>query len=257
MNLSISNIAWSPSNDILVSRLMRKYDINFIDIAPSKYFNVEDFTRGQVIDVRNIWADRGISVVGMQSLLFNSPNLNMFNVWTHDAMLSRLNSVCEIGSLLGATKLTFGSPRNRDRSGITRDRVTELSTKFFRVLGGIARSHGVTICLEPNPECYGSNFMTNTHDTAKVVYAVDHPNIELQLDLGACEICAENVSDIVCLYEKIIGHVHISRPGLSPIFDSSIPIELDKFGVSTIEMLANDDLDAIESAMHAITEYQP
>jgi len=260
MNLSISNIAWSLGNDSSVASLMQKYGIGSLDVAPSKYFNVEDYTSSQVIDVRKVWEDRGINIVGMQSLLFNSPQFNVFNRSTHAKMLDRLNSVCEIGSLLGATKLTFGSPSNRDRTWITDDEVTELSTEFFQMLGNIAGSLGVTICLEPNPVCYGANFMTTTHEAAQVVYMVDHPNIKLQLDLGACDINGENVVDIINVYEKIIEHVHISTPGLSPEFlddESHITraIALKKFDFVTIEMLAKDDMLAIELAMQVITKY--
>ena len=34
-------------------------------------------------------------------------------------MLEHLRAVCRIGAGLGATRLVFGSPKNRDRSGLS------------------------------------------------------------------------------------------------------------------------------------------
>lgn len=38
---------------------------------------------------------------------------------SRDAMLHYLDAVCRIAGLLGASRLVFGSPKNRDRTGLT------------------------------------------------------------------------------------------------------------------------------------------
>jgi hypothetical protein len=52
----------------------------------------------------------------MQALLFGTTGLNVFgDNKSQEAMLEHLRAVCRIGAGLGATKLVFGSPKNRDR----------------------------------------------------------------------------------------------------------------------------------------------
>ena len=93
-------------------------------------------------------------------------------------MLQHLSSVCRIGAGLGATRLVFGSPKNRDRTGLSDQQARDVAVPFFRRLGTIAQSYGVVICLEPNPTCYGANFMTTSAETAQVVEQIDHPAIK-------------------------------------------------------------------------------
>ena len=66
------------------------------------------------------WAERGIEITGMQALLFGTSGLNVFGPSeVQDAMLAHLAAVCRIGAGLGAVRVVFGSPKNRDRSGLT------------------------------------------------------------------------------------------------------------------------------------------
>jgi len=221
MRLAISNIAWDVSEDEEVAQLLHRYSIDAIDVAPGKYFpdpvnaSDEGITR-----VRAWWAERGIEITGMQALLFGTKGLNVFGPEAvQDAMLGHLAAVCRIGSGLGATRVVFGSPKNRDRSGLSDQEAMDVAVSFFRRLGGIAESYGVVICLEPNPTCYGANFMTTSAEAAQVVEEVDHPAVRMQLDAGALTINDEDAGTVLKHYAKIIAHVHASEPDLLPLGD--------------------------------------
>lgn len=270
MRLAISNIAWDVSEDENIAKLLKRYDIDAIDIAPGKYFpdpakaSEEDITR-----VKQWWAVRGIEITGMQALLFGSTGLNLFgSIETQAAMLAHLAAVCRIGAGLGATRLVLGSPKNRDRTGLSDEQVQAIAVLFFRRLGDIAQSNGVMICLEPNPPCYGANFMTNSAETASIVTAVAHPAIRMQLDTGALTINGEDARQVIKVYAALIGHVHASEPDLMTLGDggtdhgivakalkSDLPEQ-----VVTIEMLATKNephLVAIERALGvAIAKYK-
>jgi D-psicose/D-tagatose/L-ribulose 3-epimerase len=271
MKLAISNIAWDPSEDSAVSTLLHLYGVDSIDVAPGKYFpdllNADD---DAVYNVGKQWTARGIRITGMQALLFGTTGLNVFGPRDVQVrMLKYLESVCRIGSGLGATRLVFGSPKNRDRSGLTDEQARSTAAAIFWVLGDIARSHGVVICLEPNPPCYGSNFMCNTEETADIVRATAHPAIKMQLDTGACTINKEDVADVVHRYAQLIGHVHASEPDLLPLGDGGTDHVLAGAAVRqllpdhvvTIEMLATKNephLQSIERALRvARAEYVP
>jgi D-psicose/D-tagatose/L-ribulose 3-epimerase len=219
MRISISNIAWDIQDDDAVVEILKRYGVDAIEIAPGKYFQDIQNTKDEDIrSVRNWWQDRGIQITGMQSLLYGTKGLNLFaSAEVQNAMLLHLTAVCRIGAGLGADRLVFGSPKNRDRSFVSDDEAMEISTSFFQRLGNIADEHCIVICLEPNPSCYGANFMTTSRETAKVVQTVAHPSIRMQLDTGALSINSESSCQVCEHYGDLIGHIHASEPNLIPL----------------------------------------
>ena len=115
--------------------------------------------------------------------------------------------------------MVFGSPKNRDRSGLSDAETMVVAVSFFRRLGDIAASHGVMVCLEPNPTSYGANFMTTSSETAQVVEEVAHPAIRMQFDTGALTINSEDPVAVLQGCAGLIGHIHASEPNLVPLGD--------------------------------------
>ncbi len=270
MRLAISNIAWEVSEDEQIAALLGKYRIDAIDVAPSKYFSDPHNTKeSEIIRVRDWWSGHGIDITGMQSLLFGTTGLKIFATGkSRTAMLKHLEAICRIGSGLGATRLVFGSPKNRDRLQLSNQEVEEIAICFFRSLGDIASRHGVVICLEPNPACYGANFMINSSETAAIVSAVGHPSIKMQLDTGALTINEENFALVIKDYVDIIGHIHASEPDLVPLGSGcTAHAEIGKIlweylpeSIVSIEMLTTSErnnLDPIEAALEtAVLHYR-
>jgi D-psicose/D-tagatose/L-ribulose 3-epimerase len=218
MKISISNIAWEVSDDVLVVDILNKYGLNSIDIAPGKYFSNPIKTSDKEIKlVRNWWNSRGIEIIGMQALLFGTSGFNLFNeISVRKLMLTHLESICRIGSGLGVKHLVFGSPKNRDRKELTEKEVLDISLPFFQKLGDIAFQYNLEICIEPNPPIYGANFLTTSKDAALFVEKVNHSNIKMQLDTGTVIINNENLEKILIEHSSLIGHIHISEPNLIP-----------------------------------------
>ncbi|KDR31428.1 sugar phosphate isomerase/epimerase family protein [Caballeronia zhejiangensis] len=221
MRISVSNIAWDVAEDQTLAALCARHGVDAIDIAPGKYFpHPAKATAGDMARVKNWWANRGFELVGMQSLLFGTSGLNLFgDTASREAMLAHLAAVCRIGGGVGATRLVFGSPKNRDRVGISDADVLDIALPFFGRLGDIAAEQGVIVCLEPNPPRYGANFMTTSLETLSIVNQVAHPAIRMQLDTGAITINGEDPATIVRECARAIGHVHLSEPDLVPVGD--------------------------------------
>lgn len=270
MRIAISNIAWDVRDDEAVAALLHQYHVDAIDIAPGKYFSdPRQATPDDMSQVRDWWRKRGIEITGMQALLFGTTGLNLFDPpVVQAAMLRHLDAVCRIGGGLGATRLVFGSPKNRDRSGLSDTQAETVAVEFFRRLGDSACGHGVRVCLEPNPPCYGANFMTTSAETAVMVKQVGHPAIRMQLDTGAMTINGEAPEAVIANYAALIGHVHASEPNLVTLGDggcdhhavgralnATLPDQ-----IVTIEMLATKQeppLQVIEHALHvAIRHYR-
>lgn len=217
--ISISNIAWDVSIDEIVSDILVENGVSYIDIAPPKYFKEINKTHDyEILKVRDYWVDKGITPLGMQSLLFGTHGLNVFGTPSvQKKLLEHLAGICHIGNILGARKLVFGSPRNRDRSHLSDKQTLDIACKFFNHLGDIARKNNVIICLEPNPACYNSNFMTNSIETAEMIGVINHSHIRMQLDVGAMDINNESPDEVIKHVAPWVQHIHISEPQLAPL----------------------------------------
>ncbi|MCK9187974.1 sugar phosphate isomerase/epimerase [Acidithiobacillus sp.] len=258
----MSNIAWDITEDEEVSQLLCRYSIDAVDVAPGKYFpDPEGASDRDIAHVSAWWTKRGIEITGMQALLFGTNGLNLFGpAEVQNAMLRHLTAVCRIGGRLGATRLVFGSPKNRDRSGLTDQKAIDVAVPFFRRLGDIAESHGVVVCLEPTPRCYGANFMTTTAETVRLVQYVGHTSIKVQLDTGALTINGDDAAAVLDSCAQSVGHVHASEPGLLPIGDGStdhgnVSAALEKNlpgHVVSIEMLATANEPHVVSIERAL-----
>jgi D-psicose/D-tagatose/L-ribulose 3-epimerase len=224
MRLAISNIAWDVDEDEQVAELLERYGIDAIDIAPSKYFEkLETISDRAIARVRKEWAARGIEITGMQSLLYGTTGLNMFGSrQSRQSMLAHLAAVCRIGAGLGATRLVFGSPKNRDRHSLDDQQTQDIACEFFSGLGDIAQQAGVLICLEPNPPRYGANFMMTSAQTAAVVRDVAHPAIRMHLDLGALTLNGEEIEQVLRADGALIAHIHLSEPDLLALGDGTV-----------------------------------
>ena len=133
MRLAISNIAWDTFEDETIATMLKHFGVNAIDIAPGKYFpepamaTVED-----IASVKSWWLEYGIEITGMQALLFGTSGLNVFgSPEAQDEMLRHLEEVCRIGAGLGATRIVFGSPKNRDRMGLNDQQAMDIAIPFL------------------------------------------------------------------------------------------------------------------------------
>lgn len=260
--ISISNIAWDVAQDNDVAKVLSDYAIPYIDIAPPKYFDIpSQAEEKEILRVKHYWNSKGIEPIGMQALLFGTSGLNVFGTTeTQNLLLQHLTHICRIGSTLGAKKLVFGSPKNRDRSHLDDNQTLKISVDFFRRLGAIAEIYGVVICLEPNPECYQANFMTNSIDTAVIVREINHAHVRMQLDIGAMNINNEDPAKIIKSVAPIIHHIHISEPQLAPLSKDNpyhkkaaqaILTYLPEMPM-TIEMLTTNSYSSIKQIRNAI-----
>ena len=255
MEISISNIAWDINIDKKVISILKRKNVRYIDIAPTKYFkNIRDVSDRDVLKIKDYWNNEGISFYGMQSLLFGVQDLNIFSSEKDQKyILEYLEKIFKIGKLLGTSKVVFGSPKNRDRKNLDDKIAFQIATNFFRKLSDLGEIFGQIICLEPNPIEYGCNFMTSTSEAAKVVKAVDRKAIRLQLDTGTILVNNEDIELVCQQFKDLISHIHLSQPGLLPIYlneSSHIKIARTiknnfKNQVVTIEMLTKNSKDPI------------
>ncbi len=110
------------------------------------------------VNVKEAWANRGIAIAGMQSLLFGVGNHNLFGSDQERQILSiSLYRIFERAESIGVERLVFGSPANRQRLTLGNEEL-ETAKESFSAAGAAAASRGVKLLLEPNSKRYGCNF---------------------------------------------------------------------------------------------------
>ena len=156
MKIAISHIAWSPEEEIEMAHLLSSLGVNAVEVAPGRIApTVESF--------RALWEENGVKISSMQALLFGKDDLLLFDSSEkRHQMLEYLSDVVEKAERIGASRLVFGSPKNRRRGEKSLESVLPIAVGFFRSLGDIAKKHGVIICIEANPKDYGSDFILTT-----------------------------------------------------------------------------------------------
>jgi sugar phosphate isomerase/epimerase len=268
MKLSISNLAWSPAEDGEVAAVLQSFDVQGIELAPTKLW--PDLMRVQDADLsayRTFWQRQGIRIVALQSLLFGQPELVIFrDQATRTQTLNYLRHVMRIASRLGAQILVFGSPRNRLRHDLGAQQSHAIAVEFFRQVGKAAAQHDVYFCLEPNPAAYGCDFIRTAAEGTDLVRAVHHPHFRLHLDAGGMTLSEESYAEAIAASREVIAHFHISEPQLALIGEGRTDhaaavhalrqIAYDHW--VSIEMLNKTSLpnpQAVHKALACATEY--
>lgn len=259
MKIAISNIAWSPSEEIEMAQLLPSLGVNAVEVAPARIAPTTD-------GFKALWEENGVKISSMQALLFGRDDLVLFDSSEkRRLMLEYLSEIVEKAEEIGATKLVFGSPKNRRRGEKSNEAALPIAVDFFSRLADKAKKHGVTICLEANPKEYGGDFILTTQEAADLVKTVNNEGFGLHLDTGGIIINDEDCQSLVGEYFEIIKHVHISAPFLKPIYDEKIPLhelisslkKVSYQGFLSIEMKSltdNKNQDHVRQAVESVTE---
>ncbi|MEX2311854.1 MAG: sugar phosphate isomerase/epimerase family protein, partial [Rhodospirillales bacterium] len=193
---------------------LRELGLDALEVAPSRRW--PDTWKGlssvAVNEYRHEIEDAGLKVVGLHSLLFDHPELQLFGddnavAQTLDFMV-HLSGVCRD---LGGKTLIWGG--GRKRGNIPLDLAFERALTFMTKLVGRIADHGTCFCFEPlGPN--DADFINRLEDAKRIVDAVDHTALRLQLDAKAL---VENNEATLKTFETAapsLVHFHANEPGL-------------------------------------------
>ena len=224
MRLAISNIGWATApDDPAVLALLRTHGVAGIDVAPTRLWpGWEGATVASARGWRRRLADAGFVVPAVQSLLYQRPDLTLFDGSAgREALIAHLAFVAELVAALGATTLVFGSPGIR-APGPDVD-AFPVAVEAFGRIGARCAELGVCLCIEPNPPAYGCSFVTTAREGRALVAAVDSPGFGLHLDAAGCHLAGEDPAGAVRDSVGVLRHMHASEPQLghfgAPVVD--------------------------------------
>lgn len=224
MKCAVSNIAWAPDDRHKAYGMLARAGFTGLEIAPPLFFASTDTpfepSSERLTHTLREVAEHGLSLVSMQSLLFNVSGAALFEGPEPLALLEAgMRRAITLAGLLGIPNLVFGSPRQRVvPDGMAMEQAEALAVDVFRRLGEAARAAGTVIAVEPNAAAYGTNFLNELGQAEAFVKRVDHDAITLILDLGAVHMNHQfdRIDGLIAQTVPSLSHVHISEPQLAP-----------------------------------------
>lgn len=224
MKLSVSNIAWRKEEDKKIAPVLRDLGVQLLEIAPTR--NWEDPTTADIQEVMkyvSFWKSYGIKVIAFQSMLFNRPDLKIFESKANLEQTKKyLTDFIKVAGSLDVGIMVFGSPKNRQRGIVEIGKADTIARDFFYSLGGIAEKAGVIFCIEPNATEYACDYITNAQEGARLVKEVDSRGFGLHLDLACMTLAGDDIRQSIVDAKGILRHFHISEPMLGDVGPESI-----------------------------------
>ena len=216
--IAISNLAFVQSSIVSVANILAENEIRYLEIAPTLVWTEpQDTDLNTRLEFKAQITDYGLTVIALQSLFFNKPELKFFLSSEGDrACLNHLMKQVDLCSDLGGHLISFGSPHTRKRNDLSLAEAMNRLSPVMIELANYALNKNVTICFEPVPRRFNCDFINTSAECAKLVSMVDHPNFRMLLDTGALLSNDENHQHVISNNIKQIAHVHLNDPDLFP-----------------------------------------
>jgi D-psicose/D-tagatose/L-ribulose 3-epimerase len=219
MNLAVSSIGWTNEEEADIAALLQLLGVKHVELAPTKLW--DDPTNVSLDEAQKVvdwWAGYGITVSAFQSMLFARPDLKIFESdQNRQECLAYMEKFIELAGGMGARKMVFGSPKNRQRGTMPIDKAQAIAQEFFSKLGDVAQKNGVVLCLEPNAPQYNCDFITTTKEGDEFVRKVSNPGFGLHLDTACMALAGDAIGTSITNSKNILEHFHISSPMLEQV----------------------------------------
>lgn len=218
MKLAVSNIAWTAKEDRTVYALMRKYGYMGLEIAPTRFFEVNPY---EDLDAVRAWRQEfatreGFEIPSMQSIWFGRTEKLFESGQQRQTLLDYTKKAVDFAEAVQCANLVFGSPKNRVLPDASDRELRRQGIDFFRTIGDYAFSKKTAIGMEANPSIYNTNYINTTQEALALIKEVESDGFRLNLDIGTMIENRERVEGLEG-NALLIHHVHISEPFLKPV----------------------------------------
>jgi len=219
--LAVSNIAWTNDEEPAIALMLQELGVAAIEIAPTKrWSDPTKASREEIDEYRGWWSQFGIEVVAFQSMLFSRPDLKLFeSVDLRNELAHYMEEFLHLAGDMGAKKLVFGSPKNRQRGRLNPREADVIARDFFSSLGRIAEKYGTILCIEPNAPQYSCDYITTANEGATLVRSVDADGFGLHLDTACMTLAGDDMVTAINDNIGILKHFHVSAPMLDRVYD--------------------------------------
>ena len=219
MNLAVSSIAWTNEEEPAVAAKLQEMGVRYVELAPTKLW--DDPTRASHDEIKQVvewWSGFGIEIAAVQSMLFARPDLKLFESEANRReCLLYLKDFIGVAGALGAKRMVFGSPKNRQKGNLSTEEANEIALPFFAEIAQTAKERGVVFCLEPNAPQYNCDFITTAKEGAAFVRRVGSVGFGLHLDTACMALAGDDLSASILETGDLLEHFHISSPMLEQV----------------------------------------
>lgn len=224
MNLQIPPWRYALCNEMFEDWPLEKIagiaaDLGYQGLELAPYTLCDYVTNLSTVDrtkIRRTIEGAGLSVVGLHWLLAKTEGLQLNDIdpdireRTAQYLLALIDCCADIGGEV----LIFGSPQQRDvPPNRSYDEAWKTSIELLYRCGERARERGVIFCLEPL-STKETNFLTKVDEAADLVRAVDHPGLQMMVDVKAMAQDPRPIADQISLVHPHFQHVHVNDPNL-------------------------------------------
>ncbi len=219
MKLAISNIGWINEEEPAVAEYLQSVGVKYVEVAPTKrWAEPTNATDAEIKEYKEWWATYDIEVVAFQSMLFSHPEYKLFeSEETREVTKKYLEDFIVLAGKMGAKRMVFGSPKNRQKGDMPVEAANPIATQFFSDLGDVAQANNTMLCVEPNAPQYNCDFVTTAREGIELVDKVDNAGFGLNLDIACMTLAGDDVERSIRTAGDRLKHFHISSPMLEQV----------------------------------------
>ncbi|MEC8941467.1 MAG: sugar phosphate isomerase/epimerase family protein [Verrucomicrobiota bacterium] len=188
-----------------------------MEIAP---FTLADdislISEQDIADYRTAASDHGLEIVGLHWLLAKTEGYHLTSPddSVRVATIDYARQLADLCAALGGKIMVWGSPQQRSlEDGWDYGECVERAVEILQPAAEHCGDLGITIAMEPLASTE-TNFLNTAEETAALLDIVDHPNLQLHLDVKAMSSEKKGLGDIVRDNASRIAHYHANDPNL-------------------------------------------
>ncbi|TCL87888.1 sugar phosphate isomerase/epimerase [Rhizobium sp. PP-WC-2G-219] len=218
MKLGISNIAFGENPTDLFWSKLHEVGVRGVEVAPTKVAPWETLNHTTLRQYLVRTSDMGFSIPSLQALFYGKDDLLLLgDKQTFSLMVEHFNRILDIANSLSAEVAVFGSPKNRNRGGLSHGDAWSLATERLAKVAELCEAAGVILAVEPVPECYGGDFLNAADDVVRLVNAIGSESLRVHLDVACVSLNGDSISLWIERSKAQLAHFHIAEPNLAPI----------------------------------------
>ena len=210
-NLFISNLGWKHYDFEKILKLLKKYNIKGIDIAPiqlsNKWKNIEE----KLKKFQKKLKKSGIKVNAMQGIfyktnfnLFNSNNAQKIKIYKH------IKKILIISKIFKCKKIIIGSSSFRNIGNLSKPEANYIFINFFKKLKPLLNRKKIYLCFETIPKNYGENYLYEINDLVLLIKKMKSVWFKINFDTSLFHFSKFNKNTFV-KNKKHIKNIQISQ----------------------------------------------